>query len=248
MPVDYNSEQTWIDVYGKVRPTQSPWIDDYEWRQPDGSWGDFATRAGPPYTRRSRDIVGYNRARYLNIGDGPPLVLNVQRHLRDALLAAFPAMDPSHRFFFVGCGYGFLMETFKVAGFPLCWGIEPSAYIQGNKGTEARDDIVLVNEELRSGNAFLNAMRNATGEKTADWVIDEEILLGYSDAEITTVVANPATRFIELFESILTGTDQSRIVHLVRTGVSNNPLVYRRDMATWQSFDPAHSWIDVEAV
>jgi len=145
-------------------------------------------------------------------------------------------------------GYGFLMETFKDAGFPNCWGIEPSAYIQGNKGTEARGDIVLVNEALRSGNAFLNAMRSATGERTADWVIDEEILLGYLEVEITAVVANPSTRFIDLFESILTGSDQSRIIHLVRQGTSNNPLVFRRDMAVWQSFDPAHSWLDVEAL
>lgn len=246
MPTNYDDPATWDKVYGKTRPRTEPYISDYEWRQPDGSWGDFATRVGPPYTRRSRDIVGYSRAWALNFG-GFNDALDWHIAVRDALLAAFPAMDPADRFFFVGCGFGFLVEVFRDAGFTNAWGIEPSAYIQGNKVTETRGDVVLVNESLTSGNALLNAMRNATGSRTADWVIDDEVLLGYTDAEITEVVANPSTRFVDLFEYLLTGNDQSRIVHLVRQGVSVDPEVIRRPMATWQAFDPAHSWFDVEA-
>ncbi len=127
------------------------------------------------------------------------------------------------------------------------WTIEPSSYIQGAKASNVVGDVIIINEALRGGNQFLNALRNATGERTADWVIDDEILLGYSDAEI---VADQGAgyRFVDLFEAILTGVDQSRIIHLVRQGTSNIPEVIRRDLAVWQAFDPLHSWLDVEVL
>ena len=247
MPTNYDDKATWDLVYDETVPKVEPWLSDYEWRQADNSWGEYATRKTDPATRRSKRIVGYSRAWAMNFG-GHNDQLDWHLAVRDALLAAFPAMQAADRIFFVGGGFGFLNEAFKDAGFVNSWTIEPSTYIQGNKPTETRGDIILVNEALRSGNAFLNALRSATGEKTADWVIDDEILLGYTDAEIETVVANPNVRFVDLFEAILTGTDQSRIIHLVRQGASNIPEVIRRPMAEWEAFDPAHSWFDVEAI
>jgi hypothetical protein len=247
MPTDYNSEAVWNQVYGKTRPRMEPWISDYEWRQEDGTWsGVEPPDDGRIRTRRSRDIVGYSRARALNVGDGPPGELHEYVRVRDALLAAFPAMQTTDRFFFCGGGHGYLNEVFKDAGYANGWTIEPSSYIQGRKATETRGDIILINEALRGGMQFLNALRTATGLRTADWVIDEEILLGRSDEE---VVQNEGGgyRFVDLFEAILTGADQSRIIHFVRQGVSVDPLVYRRPMAEWVAFDGAHSWFDVEA-
>jgi hypothetical protein len=247
MPTDYDLKETWDKVYDKTRPKIEPWISDWEWRQADDSWGEFATRKTNPATKRSKWIFGYSRAWAFNhAGHNDQMDWHIQ--VRDGLLALFPSIATTDRIFFIGGGFGFHNEVWKDLGYVNSWTIEPSSYIQGNKATETAGDIILVNENLRSGNAFLNALRNATGERTADWIIDCEILLGYSNDEIETVVANPSTRFIDLFEHVLTGTDQTRIIHLVRQGTSNIPEVIRRPMAEWEAFDPAHSWIDVEVL
>lgn len=250
MPTNYDDKATWDKVYGTTAPRVEPWVSDWEWRQPDNSWGPYETRKGPPYTRRAKRITGYSRAWAMNYG-GFNDQMDWHIRVRDAILALFPAMQTTDRFFFVGCGFGFWVEVWRDLGFVNSWGIEPSLYVQNNAVTETAPGVILVDESLSSGNALLNKLRNITGEKTADWVIDTEILLGYTDAEITQVVANPSTRFVDLFEEILTGNDESQIIHLVRVG-ENNPaypeVIRRPDMATWQAFDPAHSWVDVEAL
>lgn len=244
MPTDYDSQATWAAVYPKYRPRVPPYDTDWEWRAPGSLvWQANEPADGPGKTRRAKWLTGYDKAYFEN-----------HRHIyearRDLILAAFPAMLPGERYFFVGGGYGYLNTVFQEAGYGVgtSWVIEPSAHIQGSKAANVVGNVILINEALRAGNAFLNAMRNATGERTADWVIDDEILLGYSDAEIVNIEANPSTRFVDLFEFILTGVDQTRIIHLVRQGTSNIPEVIRRPLAVWQAFDPAHSWLDVEAV
>lgn len=241
MPTDYDSPTTWAKVYPKYPPRVAPYDADWEWRAPGSSvWQDTEPPDGPGKTRRARWLTGYDKAYFEN-----------HRHIyearRDGILAAFPAMQAGDRYFFVGSGYGYLCTVFNEAGYGVgtSWVIEPSAPVQAGKAINVVGNVILINERLRSGMQFLNAMRSATGERTADWVIDDEILLGYSDAEIVADQGG-GYRFVDLFEAILTGSDESHIIHLVRQGTSNIPEVIRRPMVEWEAFDPAHSWLDVE--
>ena len=111
----------------------------------------------------------------------------------------------------VGAGFGWGVEAAHDAGYPNVWGIDSSPYVEANKGTEARGDVVLVSDDIRGGGRVRAALRSATGDDVFRWVITEDVVSCYPDSELT--------QMLPLLETLLeTGAPAGNIIHLVTMG------------------------------
>lgn len=157
-----------------------------------------------------------------------------------ALTANFP-IQPADRILVVGCAFGYLIERFHDNGYPNCWGIDSSADIAARRGTEARGSVLWVKDTMSGVGRVKNALRALTGDDVFDWVITEELLESYTDAEITTL--------LNVCEGALTpGTPQSHIIHIVAAAASYPVPSWQwfpgnwKTLADWNAMRPAHSW------
>lgn len=256
MPLrSYTTDQDWDDAYGPVAPrVQSrPEYSDLEWRQDDPNlggpavWGPIETRfespTGTTWKRQKRIHFSQNplgwQVNYYGTQDLPEYWY--QR--RNQILTEH-TIGVNDRILIIGAGTGALVKAFQDGGYTAVWGLEPSTWIQGNS-LHQWGSVILVDAELTGGNQLLARLRQATGDDVFLWVIDEEMMEGYTDTELDHVEVNPSTRFVDLPELLLTpGTSPSRIIHLVRT-TGDPTIVNLHTMAEWEAFDPAHSWMEV---
>lgn len=142
----------------------------------------------------------------------------------------------------VGCGFGWLVEQAIDNGVAAAVGIDSSPFIQANKATESRGDVVILDATVgvTADNTIKSMLQAAGFKRTADLVIDEDAASSHSDAELQA--------FFDGCESLVSGNRPARVVHLV-TPVSerggNDPIINWKTMAEWKALRPAHTWIDI---
>jgi hypothetical protein len=154
----------------------------------------------------------------------------------DALKAL--GMLPAHRVVVLGCGPGgFLVEALKLRGFPNCWGVDSSPWVEGRKAI-ASGGVIWLNADF-TGNIG-NALRQMTGDNDFDWVVTESVLESYDDNEVTVGLnsceglRNPQT-------------PMSHIIHIVFTPPFDEPSLFNeKSMAQWKAMRPAHTWMNGE--
>jgi SAM-dependent methyltransferase len=157
---------------------------------------------------------------------------------RNALIGL--GMTSQQRILIAGCGFGFLVERFHVAGFPNVWGVDQSAHIAANKATHVDGSVLMVADDIRGGARVRNALRTLTGANTFDWIVTESVLESYDDAELPALL-NAA-------ESVLAnGRPLSSIVHIVYEPPFNEaPNVFNeKTLEQWNTLRPSHTWMSV---
>lgn len=256
MPLlNYTTDADWDLAYGPTAPRVPSRAEytDYEWRQDNPDLGGPAVW-GPIETRyESPTGTTWRRQKRLSFS-GDPLAWQVNFYGREDLPEYYyerrnrilleHAIALSDRILILGAGTGALVKAFADVGYTNVFGLEPSNWIQGNN-LHMWGGVVLVDASITGGNQLMARLRQATGDDVFDWIIDEEMSIGYTDAELVNIEINPATRWIDLPERLLgTGVPQTHIVHLVRT-TGDPTIVNIHTMVEWEAFDPAHSWMEV---
>jgi len=140
----------------------------------------------------------------------PDHPMNYFRFRVEKLVAAF-SIQPSSRIIVLGCGGGFLPETFiwwkmqqgiaQATAQSQVAGVDNSTFIQANVLTESHPLMLnptrILNRSLLDGtglNAMRNALRNiAGGSEFFDYVITESVIESYTAAERTNFLNQVAT-------------------------------------------------------
>ena len=156
----------------------------------------------------------------------------------DAILANH-SPSTTDRILVVGAGFGGMVEAWHDAGYANCWGVDSSPWIETNKATMTRNDVILVSEDIRNGGQFRLALRQNTGDDEYDWVITEDVVSCYADADLATM--------IPLVETLLfNGTPLTNIIHM--TTYSRGPgtmdsALNAKTLQEWQTAYPSYSWM-----
>lgn len=157
---------------------------------------------------------------------------------RDHLIAL--GIQPADRILCVGGGFGFLIERFHAAGYPNCWGIENSSWINTNRRANIDDSVLWVEDDFTGGGRIRNALRQMSGDDTFTWVIDEGMLVTLREQEMAPYFSSA--------ESVL-ATDRplTSIVHLVWLGPFNavpSTAVTIKPLDEWKALSPQHTFMD----
>lgn len=201
----------------------------------------------------------------------PDHPLNEYRWRLERLLGGF-LIAPSDRILVLGCGSGFLAETFiwwkmqngiaQTTAQAQVAGVDNSQFIQGNIASEAHPLMQgkVVNRDLLlgSGNAQMRgALRTAAGNSEFfDWVITESVVESYTDAERVSFMTA-----VESYQRNTGTTTKSlaKIIHMVYPLTlmifddAGNPIydgwnpvpdggAPNRRLVEWSQTRPAHSW------
>lgn len=157
---------------------------------------------------------------------------------RDKLISLFN-LQITDRIVVVGCAFGFLIEVFHDAGYLNVWGVENSPWIIANRATQTRADVLFVEDDIRGGNRMVNALKRLTGGNGYDYVITEDVINSYTDAEVGDIFAG--------CESLLaSGKPSGNIIHLVtvtQTGRTQDTAVVWRRLDEWKTRRGAHTFI-----
>jgi len=183
--------------------------------------------------------IGYGR-RFAQIVATTPAGATFPFYRRrvNALVAAFP-IQPADRILVAGCGFGYIIDEFKDAGFPNCWGIDSSSYISGRRSIEATDTTLFVSDTITGGGRVKAALRSLTGDDIFHWVISESLLEGQTDAEIPALL-NAAEGVLD------PSVTQDHIIHMVvplQSDASQDAEFNWKTLADWNAMRPAHSWM-----
>lgn len=192
----------------------------------------YARRDSDPDSAAFGELIHYGRAYY---------DANLTPFARRLAWLTGLGMDASDRVLVGGCGYGFLIEVMRDAGFTSVWGIDSSPHIQARRALETRGDVLLVEDDMRGGGRIRAALRSLTGDDIFDWVIDEDALSSFSDGELAGM--------LNACESVLSPSKPtSNIVHMVTPllpGHRQDPAINWKLLSTWKQIRPAHTWIDI---
>lgn len=230
---------------------------------------------GGAYTTYSRIGFRYFRGPELEwLAEGfpefPDHPMNEYRWRVERLVALL-GIQPSHRIIVLGCGLGFLPETFiwwkmrngiaQATAQSQVVGVDNSQFIQGNVAAEAHALMQgrIVNRSLLDGTTtagMRNALRTlAGGSEFFDWVITESVIESYTDAE--------RPNFLTACESYQRNTgattkNLARVVHFVfdvltepdgtpQPSQSWDPVpdggAPNRTLAAWAQTRPQNSWV-----
>ncbi len=175
--------------------------------------------------------------------------LTMYEHRRDQLISLF-SLSSQDRILIGGCGYGFLIEVFRDAGYSSCWGIDDSPHVAANKASQARADIAneWVVNDIRSGGQARNALRQLTGDDIFDWVITEQLLESFADAELPTVfgaadaVTAPGGSVIHLVVPL---QQPNFLADGVPVEIRQNAEMNWKLMSEWKALAPSHTFVNL---
>ena len=206
---------------------QATWEDQYSVRIRDSSHPLFGQR------------VTYGRILAQRMTDPYTDELTEYNQRVSHLTTLFP-IQTADRILVGGCGFGYLIEAFKDAGYANCWGIDSSPWISTNKGTEARGDVLMVDADIRGGGVVKTALRNLTGDSEFTWIISEHVMEWHDDIELDGLL-NAAEVALER------GSPNSNIIHIVLTLDTNDGQIVDFNLKTlvdWNAIRPDHSWVN----
>lgn len=209
-------------------------------RGPDREWGYPVTPGWKP--ELGRDPLQH-----------PDHPLNEYRHRVERVRAQFPIADDS-RVLVLGCGSGFLPETFIWNGIQVgrVCGADPSSYIQANIVEEAhalmQGKVINRSMQLGATNPQMRGSLRAAAPDVAnfgttaeffDFVITESVLESYTAAERT-----PA--FYDTLQSYLkAGLPASNVIHIVCDGwdAASDGGSPAMTLEEWAATRPQNSWV-----
>lgn len=184
----------------------------------------------------------------------PDYPLNEYRWRVEKLTSQF-GIQPTERILVLGCGLGFLPETFQWWGTPqgrIC-GADNSAFIQGNVVAEAHPNMQgkIVNRSMTLGAAnaqMRGSLRAAapdasgTAGWTAEffhWVITESVLESYTAAE------RNATFYTALESYLHSSVSRRNVIHIVAEGwdATADGGSPGMTLQQWSATRPANSWM-----
>lgn len=157
---------------------------------------------------------------------------------RDRLIAL--GIATTDRILIGGCGFGFLIERFHAAGYPLCWGIDNSTYIADNRNTEISGSTLWVDDDFTGGGRIRNKLRQMTGDDIFNWVITESVLESLEDIEMPP--------YFSACETVIDPAEPlTNIVHIVYVppfGPNYVGEFNEKTIDQWKSMRPSHTWMD----
>ena len=204
---------------------------------------------GHGYTCRIRDPahpqfgqrIGYSRlfAQRVN-GPYDDALTEYDQRMRN--LVKLFAIARTDRLLIVGCGFGFLIDAFKDAGFTNVWGVDDSTDIDTRSATETRGGTLFIRDSIKGG-GLSTSLTTTTGSASFAWVIEESVIESYEDSEMDALL-NAAERFLG------GGRPLSSIIHIVMTVTdtskpnrSLHPIYNQKTLKEWRAIRPDHSWL-----
>ncbi len=159
-------------------------------------------------------------------------------------LVSLFSIQPADRIIVQGCGLGFLIEAFKSAGFPNCFGLDNSPHVSSLRSEHAQAETVLIERDINGGPPMRAQLAIQTGGDTFDWVITESVVESYEDAELAELMDSAE-------EVLDPAHNEDHIIHMVmvvrdptRPDKSIGPQFNQKTLAGWKAIRPAHSWVD----
>lgn len=141
-----------------------------------------------------------------------------------------PGIAQTARILIVGCGFGFLIEKLRAAGFQNVWGIDLSPYyFEAVRAANFGAGIRALIQQFNVVGMTSQMRRTLTGSTTAfDAVITESVMESYTPAEQDQILA--------ACEAQRVATNRP-IYHLVFDGTDMTPLggCPARTLAEWQA-------------
>ncbi len=213
--------------------SQADWDASYQVRIRDPSHPQFHQKIGYGrlWAERSNDPY-----------DTQTGVLNRFVKRKDKLIELF-GMTSAERIIILGSAFGFLIETFKGAGFTNVWGIDDSGFIDTNKTKESSGTVDIIKDDFDASSAK-GKMTSTTGTSLFDWVISESVFESYEDAEMPKLLTT-AEGLLDPVKPL------TNIIHIVRVvfDVSNpdkdiDPVYNQKTIAQWKAMRTTHSWVD----
>jgi hypothetical protein len=211
----------------------------------------YLTRDGDPQSPTFGKYIGYSDKQQ----EGRDHAGRVSALVNGPLYSGGVPIDPhpftfgaTDRILIAGCGLGHLIQAFKDAGFPNTYGIDFSSEITSRRGIgEGPSGIVLVSEDIRSGNQARQALQAATGDSEFDWLISEAVMESYDGTELDQML-NAAP--VALYKSLTPpqGSERWRCIHLVYTNTNLAPAFLVQDIDAWAAAAPEQSWVSVESM
>ena len=231
----------------------------HNWQQP-GPWANNVLNVKDKRSGQTGRLTGYGRAQWQQAQKHPvygwdyPVdatpyfyTFRVQK-----LIGLFPILT-TDRILVIGSGIGYIIEAFRDVGYTLAFGLEPHVPLQDRLASEARGDVITV-EKTFGANTIPNIQAECvalTGASTFRWLITDEIMQRYSNANLT-FLANDAPIFLE------GGQPETNIINLVvptryRLDDNQQPILseplfdpdyFFRTMAEYQAIVPNQTVVD----
>ncbi len=156
----------------------------------------------------------------------------------NVLTSLFPTMLPADRIIFAGSGLGFTLEPFLDAGYTNIWGLDSSTYINTIKATDARGDVVIIDEEFKNSGQLNAKLIAVTGANNFKWIITESVLESYADGSEMDDILNACE------VGLTGGFPLSNIIHMVFPKPEIGAQFNRKTMLDWRAMANEHSWVD----
>jgi hypothetical protein len=190
----------------------------------------------PGHPQFGQKVAGYSRELCAMMGDPHTTELDLWAKRWGLILANFP-IGSTDRILVGGCAFGFLIEAAKDAGYPNIWGIDNSPHIEANGPTETRGDVLLVQDDFTGGGRVRAKLRTLTGDDEFDWIITEDMISSFDDAELPVVFGVCET-------ALLPAVPLGHIIHITSTtpGGIGHASINWKTLAEWEALAPDHSW------
>lgn len=189
-------------------------------------------------------ITGYGKERFL--AQGAPDHLGTFR-ARWAAVTSNLAIQTTDTVLVIGCGFGYLIEAAQEAGYTEVYGLDSSPYVDSVKDVEASGNVIIVPDDVRAPQVR-NALQAATGYRTFDWVITEDVVACYHvDDQGGTI---PQNQLVQNFDgplnNLLNNTStRANILHItsIRRQIGGDSAFTWLTLEEWSQILPTHNWL-----
>jgi len=181
-------------------------------------------------------ILGYGKEMFL-AGGAPDHLVGFRA--RWAAITSNLPIQTTDTVLVVGCAFGYLIEAAQEAGYPNVYGLDSSPYVTSLKDVEASNNVIIVPDDIRGGQVQ-NTLRQATGHRTFDWLITEDVVACYSTAEVQALQGAA--------ENLLSnGRDGSNILHItsIMRQIPGDSAFTWLTLEGWAQVIPSHNWLAV---
>jgi len=154
------------------------------------------------------------------------------------VLTSLFSIGLTDRIIIAGSGLGFTLEPFLDAGYTNIWGLDSSTYINTIKATDARGDVIIIDEDFKNSGQLNAKLIAVTGANNFKWVITESVLESYADGAEMDDILNTAE------VGLTNGEPLNQIIHMVYPIPEIGQQFNRKTMLDWRAMANEHSWVD----